>query len=176
MIAPPEAPRSIKAGKLSGEHAPIQDVGMGGLVVEFGRTQLESVRKSAGGAITAKTDASARWLCYTVETGRRIWLTSEAAAKGAVSAVTIVAQPGVSGETACPDLSPRLQPSDDIAGISLGQRRADVEAQLGRAGGGDWARYEGCSAFGATTKICNAITLRYVNNRVMQITASRTSG
>jgi hypothetical protein len=169
-LAPPEAPKGVKAGKASGALA-LDEVGMGGLVIEFGRTKLEDVRKSAGGAVATRAGAAQRFLCYTAETGRRIWVSSDAVGGDTVSAVTLVAQPGMASEAGCPGLPPRLAPGADIAGVSLGQKRADVEAQLGHGGGGDWARYEACSA---QSRRCSAITLHYVNNRVMQITASQT--
>lgn len=176
-IAPPDAPKSVKAAKASGDLS-ITEVGMGGLVIEFGTTKLDDVRKSAGGAIAARADNSGRWLCYTAETGRRIWVSSDTMANGAVNAVTLAAQPGMVSETACPGLPPRLQPGAEMGGVSLGQRRADVEAQLGH-GGGDWARYESCSNAAGVKPVaarrCTTLTLHYINNRVMQITASQTS-
>ena len=170
-LAPPEAPKGVKAGKAAGSLS-VDEIGMGGLVIEFGRTRLEDVRKSAGGAVATRAASNQRYLCYTAETGRRIWLSSDAVAGDAVNAVTLVAQPGMASEAACPGLPPRLAPGADIGGVSLGQKRGDVEAQLGHGGGGEWARYEACSA---QLKRCSAITLHYVNNRVMQITASQSS-
>jgi hypothetical protein len=180
-IAPPEAPRAVAAGRAAPSRiAQLSEIGMGGLAIEFGMTRLEDVRRSGGGAIGAREGAGAiRWLCYTVESGRRIWIASSDATRGAVTSVTLIAQPGVSGEDACPGLPPRLGPVSDISGISLGDRRADVEALLGPSRSGEWARYEACSTArvnGAPTNRCVAITLRYTNNRVMHISASQTLG
>jgi hypothetical protein len=170
-LTPPEAPKSVKAGQAT-RSLSLEEISMGGLVIEFGRTRLEDVRKSAGGAVATRAGAAQRHLCYTPETGRRIWVSSDAMGGEAVSAFTLVAQAGMAGETACPGLPPRLTPGGDIGGVSLGQKRADVEAELGQGGGGEWARYEACSVL---MKRCSALTLRYVNNRVMQITASQTT-
>lgn len=162
--------RNIKPNKLA--VGQVGEVMLGALGIHLEQTKIDDLRKSAGGVVSAKGDAgdATRYLCYTVETGRRLWLTSEQTPGHTINGMTIVAQPGVSGDPNCPQLAAQLTPMGMISNVAIGDKRDVVEAELGPAKGGEWVRYETCipAKIGAApAKRCTELALRYGNNRVL---------
>jgi hypothetical protein len=171
-LAPPDTPRAAKAA--AGKVSRIEPMELGALLIEFGRTRLDDVRKSGGGTIGVRGEPgnAQRWLCYTSRPDRQVWLNSSAAV-GTVNGVTLIAHLGVEGEPRCPQLPLGLLPIGPIAGVSIGDKRDYVESLLGSSHGAEWVNYQACSkatAPGAPAQ-CTHIVLRFEKNRVFLIKA-----
>lgn len=142
ITAPPRAPYASFEQVTFADGLNLYGMRMGSLSIILGRTTLREVQTAIGVGDVASSGDGGAWLCYTIPSSQRLWLTSSEMSSGEfVTGVRATANAAARADAQCPALPAAFARVSLDPDLWLGASLAQVERRYGAAEAHDNWRY-----------------------------------